>query len=139
MASTFLTPIRVQKLGAQTWILIDDLQFQSDAMWQVVVAPRGFQTDLASIPRFLWAVFPKVDKYDAAAVIHDAGYAGALVDMKGDRMIVTKAQADRLFREGCRVLEVNGVVAWLMYTMVRLFGDPDDHPLVENRPDVSAV
>ncbi len=132
MASSFLTPLRFEKIGPQRWLLIDDLQFASDALHQIVIAPRGFQTDLASIPRFLWAVFPKVDKYDAAAVIHDAGYAGALTDLDGTRLSLSKKHCDRLFLEGCRALNVNWLLAWLMYLMVRLFGDPWEHPLAEN-------
>ncbi len=130
--SAFLTPLRFEKVGPQSWLLIDDLEFASDALDRVVIAPRGFQTDLASIPRFLWAVFPKVDKWDAASVIHDAGYAGALTNTDGDRITLTKYQCDRLFLEGCRVLQVNGFIAWLMYGMVRLFGDKADHPLAAN-------
>lgn len=130
--SAFLTPLRFEKIGPQRWLLIDDLQFASESLHQIVIAPRGFQTDLASIPRFLWSIFPKVDKWDQAATIHDAAYAGALVDSVGERVPVTKAQADRLFLEGCRAMKVNGLIALLMYLMVRLFGDPADHPLAAN-------
>lgn len=132
MDAAFLTPLRFEKIGAQRWLLTDDLHFQSKALNRIVIAPRGFQTDLASIPRFLWSIFPKVDKYDGAATIHDAGYAGALVDTAGERFAVTKKQADQLFREGCRAEGVNVIIAFIMYLMVSLFGDPIDHPLAEN-------
>lgn len=132
MTSVFLTPLRVEKIGPQTWLLIDDLHFQSQALDRIVIAPRGFQTDFASIPRFLWSIFPKVDRWDAAAAVHDAGYAGALTDIDGNRIAVTKKESDRLFLEGCRALKVNVIIARIMYVMVRLFGDPLDHPLVAN-------
>lgn len=132
MDAAFLTPLRVEKIGAQTWLLIDDLQFQSVTLDRVVVAPRGFQTDFASIPRYLWSVFPKTSRWDQAATIHDGGYAGALTDLNGERISVTKKQADQLFLEGCKAEGVNTVIAYIMYWMVRLFGDPIDHPLAEN-------
>lgn len=132
MTAAFLTPLRFEKIGDQRWLLTDDLLFQSAQLGKVVIVPRGFQTDLASIPRFLWSIFPKTDRWDSAAVVHDAGYAGALTDIDGNRIAVTKQESDRLFREGCRVLKVNAVIAYIMYWMVRLFGDPLTHPLAEN-------
>jgi hypothetical protein len=128
----FLTPLRTEKIGAQRWLLIDDLIFRSVALRGLVVAPHGFQTDLASIPRFAWTVFPKEDLYDAGAVIHDAAYGNALMTMTGDRMFVVKPIADNLFHEAILAL---GVPAWranLMYWAVQQFGNPLGHPLAQN-------
>lgn len=33
--------------------------------------PEGFETDAASVPRPLWALFPPVGRYFVAAVVHD--------------------------------------------------------------------
>lgn len=134
MTSEFLTPLRVEKIGARRWLLIDDLEFRSESMGQIVIVTRGFQTDFASIPRLLWTIFPPMASWDAAATVHDAGYAGALTDIDGNRIAVTKKESDRLFLEGCRALKVNMIIARIMYVMVRLFGDPLDHPLAENAP-----
>lgn len=132
MNAAFLTPLRVEKIGPQRWLLLTDLIFRADGI--SYVAPRGFQTDLASIPRLLWSLLPPVGQYDAAAVIHDAAYAGALLDgpiedPQSHPITVTKAHADRLFYQGCRTLGVGTVAARLMYWAVRVFGDPDTHPL----------
>jgi Protein of unknown function (DUF1353) len=124
----FLTPLRMQKLAAQRWLLIDDLAYRTALLRGVFVVPRGVQTDLASIPRVFWTLFPKEDLYDAAAVVHDAAYAGMLRSSVGP-VHLTKAWADELFREAMRA---SGVAAWraeLMYRAVSWFGDPAAHPL----------
>ena len=129
----FLSPLRTEKLGAQRWILTDDLVFESKVLRGRFIAPRGFQTDLASIPRALWAICPKVDVYDAAAVIHDAAYGNALTTFSGYRVFLIKTLADDLFYEACRVEGVSAFRARLMHWAVSTFGDPLGHPLAENR------
>ena len=127
--SGFLTPLRTQKIGEWRWLLTDDLEFYSDRYKGVFIAPRGFQTDLASIPRFAWTIFPKVGKHDAGAVIHDAAYGHALVTRHMDRIHAVKDVADRLFLEGMIAEGVNQVSARTMYRIVSWFGKPETHPL----------
>lgn len=134
MTAKFLTPLRTEKIGAQRWLLIDDLVYQTVLFNGYFVAPRGFQTDMASIPRLAWAVFPKVDVYDAAAVIHDAAYVGALLTKQGERVRLIKPFADNVFYEACRAQGTSLVRAKLMYWAVSLFGNPDEHPLAVNAP-----
>lgn len=132
MAAQFLSPLRVEKIGARRWMLTDDLVFKTEILNGYFVAPRGFQTDFASIPRFLWALFPQVGKYDGAAVIHDAAYGFALTTLHtGQRVHLVKSWADKVFYEGMKAAGVNGVSAWLMYRAVARFGDPGRHPLRE--------
>ena len=129
MTARFLTPLRAETIGERRWLLIDDLVFLSVKYPGRVVAPRGFQTDLASIPRLAWSVFPRVGKQDKAAVIHDAAYGNALVTEHGDRVFTVKAVADAWFLEA---MLAEGVGAWSarwMYTTVKCFGDPVGHPL----------
>lgn len=131
----FLTPLRTEKIGPQRWLLIDDLIFKTVAINGILVAPRGFQTDLASIPRFLWGVFPKVDRYDAAAVMHDAGYGNALMTEHGERVYLIKPLCDKMFHEGCLVLGVGPRRAAVMNWAVSTFGDHDGHPLAAHAKD----
>ena len=75
--------------------------------------PAGFITDLASVPRALWSVFPPHGKYAKAAILHDYMYANGYKDKK---------TADRIFLEA---MEVLGVPKWrrkTMYWAVRMFG-----------------
>jgi len=74
---------------------------------------RGFVTDLATIPRWLWSLFPPMGNYDQAAVLHDYCY---------DNAINSKEWAGRVFLESLQVL---GVPKWkrkTMYWFVRQFG-----------------
>lgn len=133
MTAEFLSPLRAEQLSAHTWILTDDLHFLSARYPGVFVAPRGFQTDFASIPLVVGSLIPKTGAYNRVGVIHDAGYMNALVTEHGERIFTVKQVADNLFAEG---LEAVGVPAWrrfLMVRAVRLFGDPLGHPLAENR------
>jgi len=130
----FLTPLRLEKIGPQRWLLIDDLRYRTQLLNGIFVVPRGFQTDLASIPRLFWVIAPKVDIYDAAAVLHDAAYASAVMTRTMEqRVFLAKEWADRIFLEAMLAL---GVPAWrasAMYHAVRLFGDFRGHPLAANR------
>lgn len=93
-----------------------------------VYAPKGYDTDLASIPRFGWiAVAP----WDVArpAIIHDVLY-GALRDaLKNKTHDVNtvnemRAAADLVFLEGMNFVEPN-ISAWKAkscYLSVRPFG-----------------
>lgn len=124
MSAAFLTPLRLEKAGPSRWALIDPLLFRSMRYPGVFVVPAGFMSDLASVPRALWTVIPKVDRYDAAAVLHDAGYEGRMETLSGQRIHTTKAVADALFREACLALGVGRARAALMYAAVRVWGDP---------------
>ncbi len=82
-------------------------------MAQVITVPAGTITDLASVPRILWSVFPPHGRWAKAAIVHDYLY---------DNAIGTKAWADAVFNEAMGVL---GVPLWrrkLMFWAVRCFG-----------------
>lgn len=128
----FESTLVVEKIGPRDWILVQDLIFYSIRYHGYVIAPAGFQTNFASIPRVLWALLPPVDRYDPAAVIHDAGYANALRTWNDQRIFTVKRVADDLFREGLIVCGVNRYQAWGMYQAVKHFGDAVGHPLAEN-------
>jgi len=134
MTARFLTPLRTETIGERRWLLTDELVFYSAQYRGIVVAPRGFQTDLASIPRAAFLIFPKVGLWDHAAVIHDSAYGNALVTDKGDRIFTTKTVADNLFREGMKANGVWSIAARLMYRTVYLFGNPKGHPLANALP-----
>lgn len=132
MTARFCTPLRTEKICERRWMLVDDLVFLSDLYPGYFIAPRGVQTDLASIPRIYWTLFPKVGKQDKAAVIHDGGYGHYLVTEHGDRIRTAKHVADNLFLEGMRAEGVNRLSARIMFTGVKFFGDPKAHPLAAN-------
>ena len=79
----------------------------------LISIPIGYVTDLASVPRVLWSVFPPHGRYAKAAIVHDYLYSNA---------IGTKTWADQVFLEAMTVLNVPRWRRTVMYLAVRLFG-----------------
>lgn len=77
--------------------------------------PKGFKTDLASIPRIMWPVFSPSD-YDsiAAAVLHDWHYCCVST--------VSRKRADLIFYYGLRHHGMNKFKAYIYFFGVRAIG-----------------
>lgn len=118
--SRFITTLQAEKLRADgsadrrgTWRLLAALAYRSDLLDEVVVVPRGFRTDFASVPRLPVAYLLTANCGHEAAVLHDWAYT---------THFVTRAKADALFAEA---LKVGGEPAWrrgLMWAGVRIGG-----------------
>lgn len=115
MTAQFLTDADLRhKRTTYQWVTLAPLVFQSEALGRIITIPAGFETDLASIPKFLQSITPNDSKRILeAAIVHDWLY------VHGD---VARHLADAVLLEGMRVLgsswlQRNG--AWLA---VRLFG-----------------
>lgn len=57
----------------RTMELLEDFIYL-DPLHGTMLVPKGYKTDLASVPRLLWALFPPFGRYAFAAVIHDKVY-----------------------------------------------------------------
>lgn len=115
-------PLWIEKQEDRKWKLIRDLAFYSVKYQGWFVVPSGFITDFATIPRILWRLYPPVGNYDAAAVLHDAGYAKRCLTIEGVRQHTTKEVSDNLFLEALLSLKVNRLTAEFMYRAVKTFG-----------------
>jgi hypothetical protein len=113
--SSFTKPANLKMLDNYMWELITPFEYHvgSYPSNDVIRIPAGTVTDLASVPRLLWAVFPPHGKWAKAAIVHDYLYANA---------IGTKQYADDVFFEAMEVLNVPLINRYIMYTAVRLFG-----------------
>lgn len=78
----------------------------------VVRAPKGFVTDLASVPRGLWWVFPPFGRWTEAAIVHDWLYSQGWDREESDGVL-----ARLMERLGCGRL-----VVWAFWSQVRLWG-----------------
>jgi len=103
-----IPPLEIGRKGQ--WILHEDLIYISELAGTIVV-PKGFETDLASIPQILTPVFPKNDDHRPAAIVHD--YLCRLDE-------VERSWADRVFLEAMKVNQVFGWRRWLMFLGVRI-------------------
>lgn len=95
------------------WELQETLEYYSGEIEKVIVVPKGFKTDFASVPWFFRRVFPKDGEYSQAAVVHD---------YLCDRKRYDSRVAAVIFREAMLDLGVAKIKAHAMYLAVRLFG-----------------
>lgn len=103
---------------SEVWRLTEDFCCRVDDT-QIIV-PKGFLTDGASIPRFLWRIcgHPMTTKRFPIAVVHDFIYS--LGDK--NRWGYTRADADGIYRDGLVVLEFSKWKANTEYYAIKFFG-----------------
>lgn len=95
-----------------------------------IVAPKGFVTDLASIPDSLQWAFKPDGLYAPAAAIHDLLYQrlpiGSYAETQTGKLnaIINKDFADRMFLHIMEKLGVSYVTRYAFYYAVKKFGDP---------------
>lgn len=113
--SSFTTPADLRMLDNYRWQLLAAFEFHVGGYpsEEVIRIPAGWVTDLTSVPRALWAIYPPHGRYAKAAIVHDYLY---------DFAIGSKDYADQTFLEAMTVLEVSRITRTAMYWAVRLFG-----------------
>lgn len=112
--SAFISKLRFEDSGAGfPLILTEPFIYESDKAGTITV-PAGFPTDLASIPRPLWAILPPIGHYDRAAVVHDYLYKFPGSLSRGD--------VDSVFNEALALSKVSRLTRWTLYSAVRAGG-----------------
>jgi hypothetical protein len=94
------------------WNLAGDLIYRSDLWSELIVVPKGFETDFASIPKWVprW-LFDPSGRHRSSAVVHDY-----LVRLDGfDRKL-----ADQIFLEAMALKKVKKWRRKAMYKFVRI-------------------
>jgi hypothetical protein len=95
---------------------VDQDRWQLDAPWTRygITVPAGFVTDLASIPRVLWAL-PGFAPFEllSGPILHDYLYRTRMVP---------RAEADALLYRAMREDGIGRVRAYTVYSAVRMFG-----------------
>jgi hypothetical protein len=79
-----------------------------------VDVPKGFVTDLASVPSYLWSILNRIGRYGNAAIYHDWLYW---------QQGCTRAQADHVFDRTMFDMGVDDVTRKTIWISVRLFGE----------------
>ena len=95
------------------WYVLEDFYYRDLKIF------KGYKTDLASIPRILWNIFPPFGEYTTPAVIHDFMYDYPELHN------YTKKEADKIFYENCILYGTKKWKAKLFYRGVMLFGKGD--------------
>lgn len=96
------------------WILLAPLRYRLGKTDLVITIPKGFVTDLASVPRAFWSIFPKTGKYMSAAILHDYLYAV---------QACTKPQADLVLKMEMELFGVPRAQSFSIYQAVDKRGD----------------
>lgn len=123
------------------WVLNASLSFDTDILTEEevtefkrlgvkitskgkITVPKGFDTDLASVPRAAWAFIAPFD-IARAAVIHDCLYRALRLGWNdcADTQKMRKA-ADKVFLNAMRCSEpkIAGWKIWACHRAVRIFG-----------------
>lgn len=104
------------------FILDQPLIYYSAFLGREIHVPKGFETDFASIPRLLQNIIQVNGRHRPAAVVHD--YLCWLVDVSVYHYpapLMTQGEADKVFREAMKCLDVEFVQSSVMYRMVRRY------------------
>lgn len=126
----FGAPLVLRKLKGRKWIVEHSFGYTTRD-GDTITVPKAFETDLASVPRLFWRIFPTDDTYSQAAVLHDylcdireGGDAMPVIaaDGKEDFRDYSVEQVSRIFYDAMRELGVGRVRASLMYRAVLWFG-----------------
>ena len=107
----FKTDLTRKTLSARTDTLTEPLVFQGRD--QEFTVPVGFVTDMTSVPRIFWSLYPPTGVYSLAAVLHDYLYYTGIVSRK---------DADGTFRRAMRVSGTGRLTRYPLYWGVRLGG-----------------
>ncbi len=105
--------------------LIDDWKFDSSNRYRILVVPKGYKSDLASIPS--WIFWWQWGKWNIAAIAHDYIYEHGYIWREFEEGLkpihLSKEEADLLFYEICLALGVRRITAKLMFWAVCWFGN----------------
>lgn len=110
-----------------SWILTSDCVYTTDDGW-TITAKKDFVFDLASVPRFLWAIISSFDLSLIAPLYHDLLYRnggrlpdGQLSPVKNPPYRFTRKEADRILYELMKKAQVPWWKREAAYRAVRTF------------------
>lgn len=137
--SRFLTPLRTELVDEIDDLheLLAPLRYYSALLLCQIIAPTGFLTDFASVPRIVCAYLMFGGKGKRAAVIHDLLYSGQKLLVNGEVRALTREECDAVFKEALLASGYSHFTAWSMYAGVRLGGA--SHFKGPNVPQAPAV
>lgn len=117
MKSEFLTELSAKLIkGDKVWKLTRNLIYQSGSLDYRIVVPKGFETDLASVPHVPFIYLLWGGKAHREGIVHDYLYR------KDSVPPCTKQQADKVFLEAMETRHKSFFVRWPMYLGVKFGG-----------------
>jgi hypothetical protein len=117
------------------------LRFESDVAAGVIVVPKGFVSDMASIPRPAWALMdPDDPRIALGAWVHDLLYQneGVITLEDGAARTLTRAQADHILAyEAMPDLGADAYICCTVYNALHYFGErwTNERPVAASQPE----
>jgi hypothetical protein len=112
------------KPNDEKFALLRRIAYDDRHCGEIVVGPGvgRFDTDLTSVPALLTWLVPKTGSHLPAALIHDGLYtsAGNKTYVTSNGKLITRVEADRVFRDGMADTGTGLVRRWLVWTAVTL-------------------
>lgn len=100
------------------WVVVEDFTYTSELLNKDITVPRGYFTDLASVPRLMrWLVPVANAKNRKASVVHDYLCTHG-VELE---IVHNQKQADLVFREALGASGLGKVRSGALYYPVRFF------------------
>jgi hypothetical protein len=99
---------------AKYYVLTAPVRYKIGLAKLPVIVPRGFVTDLASVPKIFWSVLPRDGQYLSAAILHDYMYW----DQR-----CTRQEADLILKSNMEDFGVSGFNKTAVYQAVKLGGE----------------
>lgn len=119
--SKFYVSLKMEKISPGIYKVLEDFPYQSRRLDTVLFVPKGFVTDLASVPRLPIVYMLTGGTSDEAAVIHDFLYQKHYYIKDGKPKKLSRRQADLVFMEANSINEPRWRVE-MMYLGVRAGG-----------------
>ena len=128
----FTNSLKTEWLDNGKWRVTESFRFYSGEPGSsiFVEVPEGFITDLASVPRALRWMVPKVGKDSMASILHDRLYltgamsASAVVDgvEHVSDSAISRSMADGMYHQAMKALKVGRWRRKALYHAVSVFG-----------------
>jgi Protein of unknown function (DUF1353) len=100
------------------WILARTITWTppvgTDPSTERVTVPRGFVTDLASVPRLFWALISSGGRHGHAAILHDWLYW---------KQTIPREMADHVLELAMKDVSVPAIARSVIFSSVRVFGE----------------
>lgn len=107
-----LTGMIALRAGSNDFIVTDPERYMYNDI--EIVVPKGFVSDLASIPRLLWGILPPHHhRYRLAALVHDYLLRDPVL-WDGEVHVFSRRTIDLIFKE---IMKASGVKPWKVFVM----------------------
>ena len=112
-----VNPLQLQRFADPFYIVLKPISWKPNngqEAYNEVTVPKGFVTDLTSVPRAFWALLPRDGDYTYAAIIHDYLYWA---------QTQPKSAADKILEFAMEDLKIGNGDRYAIYLGVDWFGE----------------